>query len=83
MPTVIKAKTFDEARLSVLLNQSKESERVLAAHVVNLSIQKKKLAAENETLRKRAEKAEAELRNIKALKYCSRRKRQGVDGVNA
>lgn len=83
MTITIKAKSFEEARLAVQLHQSQESERVLASHVVNLMVQKTKLTAENEALRKRAEKAEAELRSIKALRYSSRRKRQGVDGVNA
>lgn len=79
----IKARSFEEARLAVQLHQSQESERALAAHIVNLMLKVNKLKADLESMRKRAEKAEGELRNIKALKYLSRRKRQGVDWVNA
>ena len=79
----IKAKSFEEARLAVQLHQSQESERVLATHVVNLMVKVNKLTAELEAMRKRAEKAEGELRGLKVLRYTSRRKRHGVDGVNA
>ena len=80
--SAIKARSFEEARLAVQLHQSQESERALATHVVNLMVKVNKLAADLDAMRKRAHKAEEELRSIKALKYSSRRKRQGVDGVN-
>lgn len=86
----IKVKSFQEAKLVVLLHQSQRSEDAMAANIANLYMQRSRLEGEKaelerklESMRLRAEHAERELRAIKALRYAPSRKRQGVDGVNA
>jgi septal ring factor EnvC (AmiA/AmiB activator) len=85
--SVIKATTTEEARLSILLHQSRQSESAMARHIIKLvkrinSLTADKVAAESafETLHQEIDRAncekraaEREVRRLKALRYAPKK----------
>ena len=83
--TVIKASTEAEAKLAILLHQSRRSEESMAKQIIYMAkrlnraaIQKIEADREMEKVIDKLNAAEREIRRFRALKYTSRARRDAV-----
>jgi hypothetical protein len=89
--TVIKAQTDEEARLAILLHQSRRSEEALAKQIIYMAKRLNRAAIkqieadrEIETILDKLHASEREARRLKALRYRPRAQRNmGIEGVTA